>query len=386
MTLRRLILPLLAAVMLIPAASANAQRRTLRALSTAVQNNRSSLLNQMFSPGGAAFRNASPLVRPHFRQSSRVTIQPTPIYRYSSDGTVYDRFSYDSFPGRFAMTSITPSTFSAGNVSSNSANVYAPAAYHVPGTPTAAEPAPGTLVMGGFTSAAGMTQTDFGGGLVPPPAISEALLQIRKQRSEGIPRAATVDSALFANTTGSGSAAFMAGRDHAGTSSARPRGDSVSAPAPPEAATQQINIALRNGAKAFQRGDYTDARDAYIHAMIMGCNDTRARLGLALADFALGNFREASQAIRAELLHAPHLDRTALDLRKAYGRPEDFDAQLDALRQAAATTEDVNILLLLGYMRYYSGDRSGGRAAFLDCLADPALDQDLADILRQLSN
>lgn len=385
MVIRRHILRALCAIVVFTLAvpSARADRRALRrAVSNAVQDSRSNLLQRMFAPGGAAWRGSDS----SRCNSRRVTIQPAPVWRSSSNGTIYDRFSYDSFPGRYAVVAVRPEAVSALATSSNYANVYAPAPNRGPGMPGPSDPAPGAaLAAGGYPrlGAAGLTQTNIGGS----PSISEALWQIGRQRRAepvSVPvgdatRRARPDTALrtaVPRDTGSETAVDVP---------AASRADPAPAVAPGVPQARHIDLALRSGARAFQRGDYAAARDAYLQAMMLGCADSRARIGLTLADFAAGNHREAARAAAAELISAPHLDRSALDLRRAYGRPEEFDAHLATLRLAADAGSDRDVLLLLGYVRFFSGDRQGGRAAWARCLSAGGLDADTAAAIRALS-
>lgn len=388
MVIRRHILRALCAIVVFALAvpSARAERRALRrAVSNAVHDSRSNLLQRMFAPGGAAWRGSDSA-----RCSSRrVTIQPAPVWRSSSNGTIYDRFSYDSFPGRYAVVAVRPEAVSALATSSNYANVYAPAANRVPGMPGPSDPAPGAaLASGGYPrlGAVGLTQTNIGGS----PSISEALWQIGRQRRA---EPASVPAGDAARRVGPDTALWTgAPREIAPDAAAdapstppemRPELPPAAAPRVPQA--RHIDLALRSGAKAFQRGEHTAARDAYLQAMMLGCADSRARIGLTLADFAAGNYREAARAAAAELISAPHMDRSALDLRRAYGRPEEFDAHLATLRLAADAGSDRDLLLLLGYVQFFSGDRQGGRAAWARCLSAGGLDADTAAAIRALS-
>jgi tetratricopeptide (TPR) repeat protein len=132
---------------------------------------------------------------------------------------------------------------------------------------------------------------------------------------------------------------------------------------------RRVGVALGRGDKAFETGRYAEARVEYVRALVVADEDAGVRIALGISEFALGRFEDASRAIREGVVRMPGLARSSLDLRDGYGRPEalrrDFAAHLAALETHVETHgDDAGARFLLGFMRYYSGDRAGGLAAF----------------------
>ncbi len=356
------------AVFLWPADAVLAQPKFLRrAVSNAVSDNRRpTLLDQMFSPGGSASLNRG--AASNFRGfRHRPTAARGLSFQYMSDGSPYDPYQQASLINRYRDTPQPWSQPSGPMTSSNVANVYAPASYQVPGMPSGAPPLTtgvsqplGTQVGSGSTNyPIGLVQTNI--GLQPSSAtsLSDALWQVRDLRRSlaVLPTAMEPHSSLSQTTT---------------------------PPAASRATSQRhIDLALRSGARAFQRGDFERAREDYVQALVLGCDDTRVRIGLGLAEFARGRYDEAATAFQAELIGAPNLDRSGLDLRKAYGRPEEFESHVSSLERTAVADE-ASQLFVLGYVRMYSGDRVGGAEAWRRYAAHLDADPAVASIIHRL--
>ena len=147
-----------------------------------------------------------------------------------------------------------------------------------------------------------------------------------------------------------------------------------------------MESALKSGAFAFRRGNYGLAEVEYREAMNRGCTDARSRLGLALAEFALGRYEEASRVVQSDLIASPSLNRSSLSVRSAYRRQTDFDAHLRGLSQALADQPDnLDYLLLAGFMQYFSGDKSGGLVNLERYASSANADARIVSLVRQLT-
>lgn len=145
----------------------------------------------------------------------------------------------------------------------------------------------------------------------------------------------------------------------------------------PQAAetSRQVGMALGRGDEAFEAGKYDLAREEYIRALVLAGEDASVRIALGLAEYALGSFADAAQAVRRGVARAPGLAASEFDLRAVYGKAGDFAAHLRILEDhVAANPEDIDARFLLGFVKYFSGDREEGRRLLAAYLADPQSD------------
>lgn len=264
---------------------------------------------------------------------------------YFSDGTPFDPFAVGSFPDRFqnsaalyGNTAVSSALRGGSYVSSNAVNMQSPASYGL--TPPSLEAWPSALTprqIGGWSAGAEpvMASTAYASPVqtIPPP------------------------NGEFAQAMWSARQAKL--------------GEPIEAPRPGGPA----DVATRIGNKSFRRGEYALARDDYRRALARDEGDPQIRLAVGLAEFARGRWPQASRAIAEGMKKGPDLDPASFDLRNAYGRPGDFEKHLARLEAAAERSpDDAGLWLLLGYVRYFSGDVAGGRTAWEKYSAMPATD------------
>lgn len=128
---------------------------------------------------------------------------------------------------------------------------------------------------------------------------------------------------------------------------------------------RELGNALGRGDKAFERGDYQDAREEYVRALVLARDDPRARIALGLAEFARGRYSDAARALRAGVARVPQIGETAFDLTQAYGVPDDLAGHREALEAHLQSNDsDVDAWFVAGFVRFFGGDRPGGLAAF----------------------
>ena len=128
---------------------------------------------------------------------------------------------------------------------------------------------------------------------------------------------------------------------------------------------RELGNALGRGDKAFERGDYQDAREEYVRALVLARDDPRARIALGLAEFARGRYSDAARALRAGVARVPQIVDTSFDLTRAYGVPDDFAGHREALESHLRSDEsDADAWFVAGFVRFFGGDRPGGLAAF----------------------
>lgn len=143
----------------------------------------------------------------------------------------------------------------------------------------------------------------------------------------------------------------------------------------------QAGVALGRGDKAFELGDYEDARDEYVRALVLADGDPRGQIALGLAEFARGEFVDAARAVRVGVARAPQLAESSFDLSDAYGVKEDLAAHKAALsKHLAEEPTDADALFLSGFIRFFSGDRAGGAEAMRRFRAMSASDSQPTDV------
>ncbi len=143
-----------------------------------------------------------------------------------------------------------------------------------------------------------------------------------------------------------------------------------------------IGISLGRGDKAFESGKYDQARAEYARALALAGEDSSSRIALGLADFALGSFGSSADAIRRGVARSPSLAMSDFDLRAAYGDHGDFETHRSALEAFASENPDeMDARFLLGFVRYFSGDRQGGIAELDAYLAAPDHDDSVREFI-----
>ncbi|HWL94488.1 MAG TPA: tetratricopeptide repeat protein [Phycisphaerae bacterium] len=169
--------------------------------------------------------------------------------------------------------------------------------------------------------------------------------------------------------------------DAEGPAGAAGKGASAMSPTVVETA-RQIGIALDRGDKAFEKGQYDQARAEYLQALALAGEDATARVALGLAEYALASFDAASSEIRKGVARAPSLAHSAFNLRSVYGNQRDFEAHVRILEDhVGQNPADSESRFLLGFVRYFSGDRAGGVALLETYLADPAHDDSVREFI-----
>lgn len=127
---------------------------------------------------------------------------------------------------------------------------------------------------------------------------------------------------------------------------------------------RKLGNALGRGDKAFELGDYDDAREEYVRALVLAQDDARAQLALGLAEFARGQYADSARALRAGVARVPHLAETSFDLAKAYGVEDDLARHRASLNAHLKDhPRDADAWFLAGFVRYFAGDRVEGVAA-----------------------
>ncbi len=163
--------------------------------------------------------------------------------------------------------------------------------------------------------------------------------------------------------------------DAAGVSPPMPRVADLISPQLAETA-RQVGVALGRGDEAFEAGKYDLAREEYVRALVLAGEDASVRIALGLAEYALGSFADAAQAVRRGVARAPGLAASEFDLRAVYGVADDFSAHRRILEDhVAANPEDIDARFLLGFVKYFSGARDEGRRLLDAYLADPQRDE-----------
>lgn len=113
---------------------------------------------------------------------------------------------------------------------------------------------------------------------------------------------------------------------------------------------------MKQGDQAFRTERFVESSEAFDVAIALGRYLPESHLSLVHAYFALGRYHSATYHLRRTLKHFPDLPMVSLRIRQFYGRTETFVGHVDKLRREIKEFgPDADLLLLLGYVRYFDG-------------------------------
>lgn len=125
-----------------------------------------------------------------------------------------------------------------------------------------------------------------------------------------------------------------------------------------ESVTSHALDAMDKGLGLFRAGNYAQALSAFKLAAETNQGDPAARIYAVHALFATGRYREAMPFLKRAFELQPKIALLDYDMRDDYGRRADFDNHVRALEAALAQSPgSIERLVVLGYVRYYSGRR-----------------------------
>ncbi|HKQ47263.1 MAG TPA: hypothetical protein VJZ71_04235 [Phycisphaerae bacterium] len=138
----------------------------------------------------------------------------------------------------------------------------------------------------------------------------------------------------------------------------------------PEDTASDAEGLLDQGEKALLDGHYAKAREYFASAASLNPHDPRSRLSKSFSEFALGDFENAATTAREVMKIAPDLAATPLDMRGLFGEIGIIEKQLANLEQITQLhSKSSRMYFLLGFVRYFSGDRAAGAQTLLDYIA-----------------
>jgi hypothetical protein len=120
------------------------------------------------------------------------------------------------------------------------------------------------------------------------------------------------------------------------------------------------------GRKAFGDGQYGRALELFRKAAEITPNEPSAYYLISQAEFALGKYREAVEAIKAGIaLRADWPDARFVSRELYWKKPELYDDHLNALRQAATEfPNDATLAFLLAHQLWFDGKHDDGKVLF----------------------
>jgi len=143
--------------------------------------------------------------------------------------------------------------------------------------------------------------------------------------------------------------------------------------AAPEAPTTQPAISeefirqMNTGAEAFANGKYDDARRAFAAAMTEEPDNLDARLAYAIAHFAMTDYPAAARTLREVIPANPLIVHSPFDLRQQYKNADELTRQVAKLQDYIAVhPQDVDGLVVLGFVQHFSGGREDARKTFAE--------------------
>ena len=127
-----------------------------------------------------------------------------------------------------------------------------------------------------------------------------------------------------------------------------------------EALLGHHGIQLNRGLELFRKGKYYEAASTFKLAAETHHGDPAARLYAAHALFATGRYQAGVKYLRRAFELQPQIALLVFDMRDDYRDKLEFDEQLNALEKALKhDPNNIDRLLMLGYIRYYTADREG---------------------------
>ncbi len=143
--------------------------------------------------------------------------------------------------------------------------------------------------------------------------------------------------------------------------------------------------AIEAGLAAFRGGDYGAAARQFLLSVELHNGDPVARIHATHALTAQGRYDAAVPHLRKAIELQPKIVYLPADIRREYGRQQDFDDHLRQLSDAAHTQpNDPELWLLLGYYQFFS-DRRDQALASLDQAAALITDDRVIERLREAS-
>jgi len=116
---------------------------------------------------------------------------------------------------------------------------------------------------------------------------------------------------------------------------------------------------LDRGIELFRQGRYLEAADTFQVASEMDQGSAASRIYAGHALFAVGRYRDAVRHIRRAFELQPRIAHLTYDMRGDYDEPAEFNEQYKALQTALKLSpRDPDRLFMIGYVLYYSGQRS----------------------------
>lgn len=157
----------------------------------------------------------------------------------------------------------------------------------------------------------------------------------------------------------------------------------ASPPGPRESAlSNEAAIAMGRGDKSFEQGNYDEAREEYVRAIVLAGEDAPTRIALGLAEYALGSFSDAARAIRRGVAISPELAESTFSLDAVYGIVDDRAAHRRALEDfARENPEDCDALFLVGFTRYFAGEREAGVETLVSYLKRTECDRSITEFV-----
>ena len=125
------------------------------------------------------------------------------------------------------------------------------------------------------------------------------------------------------------------------------------------------SVQIDRGVKLFQQGQYQKAADTFQLASETDQGDPVTRIYAGHSLFALGRYRDAVRNLRRAFELQPRIAYLTFDIRGDYDDPARFEQQLVALGKALdLSPRDPDRLFLMGYVHYYTGQRSASYRFF----------------------
>lgn len=126
-----------------------------------------------------------------------------------------------------------------------------------------------------------------------------------------------------------------------------------------EALMSHASVQIDRGVQYFRKGQYQQAADTFQLAAETDQGDSVSRIYAGHSLFALGRYRDAVRYLRRAFELQPRVAYLTYDIRGDYENQEVFAEQITALGKALdLAPRDPDRLFLMGYLHYYTGQRT----------------------------
>jgi tetratricopeptide (TPR) repeat protein len=144
---------------------------------------------------------------------------------------------------------------------------------------------------------------------------------------------------------------------------------------------EKLNELMTEGTQLFLAGKYNESAAKFLRVTLADRQNVDATLAYAIARFATGDYQIAGLAVRRGIRRIPEVVNSAFDVRSRYSKPDHFRNHLTRLEHYLTEhPADLDAWVVLGFVKYFSGERAHAVEVFRRLRDMPRADVELAEI------